>query len=183
VSGGDGAEFPEMKGFSPRNLQYMTTFAKAWSGTSIAQQAVAQLPWGHITVLLDKVKSQKDRDWYASAAVDYGWSRNVLMNKTLERTGAAPSNFAQQLVARDSELAQQVAKDPYNFEFLGLSGEVAERDLENALTSRMTETLRELGPGFAFVGRQVHFDVDGDDFYVDMLFFSHRAAPVRRHRT
>jgi predicted nuclease of restriction endonuclease-like (RecB) superfamily len=169
------AEFPEMKGFSPRNLQYMTTFAKAWSGTSIAQQAVAQLPWGHVTVLLDKVKSQKDRDWYASAAVEYGWSRNVLMNmimnKTLERTGAAPSNFAQQLVARDSELAQQVAKDPYNFEFLGLSGEVAERDLENALTSRITETLRELGPGFAFVGRQVHFDVDGDDFYVDMLFF------------
>jgi predicted nuclease of restriction endonuclease-like (RecB) superfamily len=67
--------------------------------------------------------------------------------------------------------AQQVAKDPYNFEFLGLSGEVAERELEQALTSRITETLRELGPGFAFVGRQVHFDVDGDDYYVDMLFF------------
>ena len=96
---------------------------------------------------------------------------NMIMNKTLERTGAAPSNFVQQLVAPDSELAQQVAKDPYNFEFLGLSGEVAERDLENALTSRITETLRELGPGFSFVGRQVHFDVDGDDFYVDLLFF------------
>jgi predicted nuclease of restriction endonuclease-like (RecB) superfamily len=169
------AEFPEMKGLSPRNLQYMTTFAKAWPGSSIAQQAVAQLPWGHITVLLDKVPVQGDRDWYAAAAVEYGWSRNVLMNmimnKTLERTGAAPSNFAQQLVAPHSELAQQVAKDPYNFEFLGLSGEVAERDLENALAGRITETLRELGPGFAFVGRQVHFDVDGDDFYVDLLFF------------
>lgn len=169
------AEFPEMKGFSPRNLQYMTTFANAWPGSSIAQQPVAQLPWGHITVLLDKIQPQKDRDWYAAAAVEYGWSRNVLMNmimnKTLERTGAAPSNFAQQLVAPQSELAQQVAKDPYNFEFLGLSGEVAERDLENALTGRITETLRELGPGFSFVGRQVHFDVDGDDFYVDLLFF------------
>ncbi|MGP4033717.1 PDDEXK nuclease domain-containing protein [Pseudarthrobacter sp. 1C304] len=169
------AEFPEMKGFSPRNLQYMTTFAEAWPGSSIAQQPVAQLPWGHITVLLDKLQPQKDRDWYAAAAVEYGWSRNVLMNmimnKTLERTGAAPSNFAQQLVAPHSELAQQVAKDPYSFEFLGLSGEVAERDLENALTSRITETLRELGPGFSFVGRQVHFDVDGDDFYVDLLFF------------
>jgi predicted nuclease of restriction endonuclease-like (RecB) superfamily len=76
-----------------------------------------------------------------------------------------------QLAAPDSELAQQVAKDPYNFEFLGLSGEVAERELEQALTSRITETLREHGPGFAFVGRQVHFDVDGDDYYVDMLFF------------
>lgn len=168
------AEFPEMKGFSPRNLQYMTTFAKAWPEPSIAQQPVAQLPWGHI-MLLDKIQPRKDRDWYAAAAVNYGWSRNVLMNmimnKTLERTGAAPSNFAQQLVAPHSELAQQVAKDPYNFEFLGLSGEVAERDLENALTSRITETLRELGPGFSFVGRQVHFDVDGDDFYVDLLFF------------
>jgi predicted nuclease of restriction endonuclease-like (RecB) superfamily len=111
------AEFPEMKGFSPRNLQYMTTFVKVWPEPSIAQQPVAQLPWGHITVLLDKIQARTDRrDWYAAAAVNYGWSRNVLMNmimnKTLERTGAAPSNFAQQLVAPDSELAQQVAKDP-----------------------------------------------------------------------
>jgi predicted nuclease of restriction endonuclease-like (RecB) superfamily len=168
------AEFPEMKGLSRSNLFYMRGFAAAWP-EPIVQQAVGQLPWGHITVLLDKLESPEDRSWYAAAAVQYGWSRNVLMNmimnKTLQRTGAAPSNFVQRLVGPDSELAQQVAKDPYNFEFLGLSGEVAERDLENALTSRITETLRELGPGFSFVGRQVHFDVDGDDFYVDLLFF------------
>lgn len=168
------AEFPEMKGLSRRNLFYMRGFAAAWPDP-IVQQPVAQLPWGHITVLLDKAETPDQRAWYASAALEYGWSRNVLMNmmmnKTLERTGAAPSNLVQQLVAPDSELAQQVAKDPYNFEFLGLSGEVAERDLENALTSRITETLRELGPGFSFVGRQVHFDVDGDDYYVDLLFF------------
>jgi predicted nuclease of restriction endonuclease-like (RecB) superfamily len=95
----------------------------------------------------------------------------MIMNKTLERTGAAPSNFVQQLVGPDSELAQQVAKDPYNFEFLGLSGEVAERDLEQALMDRITDTLREMGPGFAFVGRQVHFEVGPDDFYIDLLFF------------
>lgn len=169
------AEFPQMTGLSPRNIQYMTTFAGVWQGGPIAQQPVAQLPWGHITVLLDKLSEQQDRAWYAAAAVEYGWSRNVLLNmilnKTLERTGAAPSNFAQRLVAQDSELAQQVAKDPYNFEFLGLSGQVAERDLESALTGRITATLRELGPGFSFVGRQVHFDVDGDDYFVDMLFF------------
>ncbi|MBP2269265.1 putative nuclease of restriction endonuclease-like (RecB) superfamily [Pseudarthrobacter sp. PvP004] len=169
------AEFPELKGLSPRNIQYMTTFAGAWQDGPIAQQAVAQLPWGHVTVLLDKLDTHEKRTSYAAAAVQYGWSRNVMlnmiMNRTLERTGAAPSNFTQQLVAQDSELAQQIAKDPYNFEFLGLSGEVAERELELALTSRITETLRELGPGFAFVGRQVHFDVDGDDYYVDMLFF------------
>ncbi|MEC5180858.1 PDDEXK nuclease domain-containing protein [Arthrobacter sp. CG_A4] len=168
------AEFPEMRGLSRSNLFYMRGFAAAWPD-SIVQQPVGQLPWGHITVLLDKLDTPTHRVWYASAAVEHGWSRNVLMNmimnKTLERTGAAPSNFVQQLVAPDSELAQQVAKDPYNFEFLGLSGEIAERDLENALTSRITETLRELGPGFSFVGRQVHFDVDGDDFYVDLLFF------------
>ncbi|NQD86861.1 DUF1016 family protein [Paenarthrobacter sp. CM16] len=168
-------EFPDMKGLSPRNIQYMTTFAAMWPDGSIAQQAAAQLPWGHIMVLLDKKLGSEATNAYAAAAVQYGWSRNVLlnmiMNKTLERTGNAPSNFAQQLAAQSSELAQQIAKDPYNFEFLGLSGEVAERDLENALTSRITETLRELGPGFSFVGRQVHFDVDGDDFYVDLLFF------------
>ncbi|KQQ92493.1 hypothetical protein ASF72_02065 [Arthrobacter sp. Leaf141] len=168
------AEFPEMKGLSRRNLFYMRGFAAAWV-EPIVQQPVAQLPWGHITVLLDKGATPEERFWYAASAVQYGWSRNVLlnmmMNRTMERTGAAPSNFVQQLVAPESELAQQIAKDPYNFEFLGLSGEVAERDLENALTSRITETLRELGPGFSFVGRQVHFDVDGDDFYIDLLFF------------
>ncbi|MCI0143906.1 DUF1016 family protein [Arthrobacter bambusae] len=169
------AEFPDMKGLSARNIQYMTTFAGAWHHSPIAQQPVAQLPWGHITVLLDKLTEQESRLSYAAAAVEHGWSRNVLlnmiMNRALERTGTAPSNFTQQLVAQDSELAQQIAKDPYNFEFLGLSGAVAERDLELALTSRITETLRELGPGFSFVGRQVHFDVDGDDYFIDMLFF------------
>jgi len=168
-------EFPDMKGLSARNIQYMTTFAGAWNEGPIAQRPVAQLPWGHITVLLDKQLDAATRNWYASSAVEYGWSRNVLlnmiMNKTLERSGSAPSNFAQQLVAQDSELAQQIAKDPYNFEFLGLSGDVAERDLEQRLMDRITETLRELGPGFAFVGRQVHFDVGGEDFYIDLLFF------------
>ncbi|BCW77895.1 PDDEXK nuclease domain-containing protein [Arthrobacter sp. NicSoilB11] len=170
------AEFPEMTGLSRSNLQYMRSFAEAWPGFDPnVPQPVGHLPWGHIRIILDKRLAPEARDWYAGAAVQYGWTRDVLMNmimnKTRERTGTAPSNFGQHLVSPDSELAQQVAKDPYNFEFLGLSGEVAERDLENALTSRITETLRELGPGFAFVGRQVHFDVDGDDFYVDLLFF------------
>lgn len=171
-----GAEFPDMKGLSRSNLQYMRSFAEAWPAFDPnVPQPVGHLPWGHIRAILDKRLDPQTRDRYAAAAVEHGWSRNVLMNmimnKTLERTGAAPSNFVQQLVAPDSELAQQIAKDPYNFEFLGLSGEVAERDLENALTNRITETLRELGPGFAFVGRQVHFEVDGDDFYIDLLFF------------
>ncbi|MBG6215577.1 putative nuclease of restriction endonuclease-like (RecB) superfamily [Arthrobacter sp. CAN_A6] len=93
------------------------------------------------------------------------------MNKFMERTGAAPSNFTRQLSAPGSELAQQAARDPYAFEFLGLSGDVAEKDLEQAPMNRIVDTLRELGPGFAFVGWQVHFDVGGDDFYIDLLFF------------
>lgn len=169
------AEFPQMRGFSPRNLQYMTTFARRWDVGAIAPQPVAQLPWGHIRTLLDKPLSLEARQWYAAEAVEHGWSRNVLlnmiMNNTLERTGTAPSNFSRQLSAPDSELAQQVAKDPYTFEFLGLSGQVAERELEQALTERIVETLQELGLGFAFVGRQVHFEVGDDDYYIDLLFF------------
>lgn len=169
------AAFPDMKGLSYRNLQYMTAMARAWGADGNVPQLVAHLPWGHIRMILDKTATAEERDWYAAAAVQYGWSRNVLlnmmMNRSMERTGTAPSNFTRQLAAADSELAQQMAKDPYNFEFLGLSGEVAERDLENALTNRITETLQELGPGFSFVGRQVHFDVDGDDYYLDLLFF------------
>ncbi|WP_298255526.1 YhcG family protein [uncultured Arthrobacter sp.] len=168
-------EFPDMTGLSYRNLQYMRAFAAAWADQPIVQQPAAQLPWGHIMVLIDKLDDASARTWYAAAAVEHGWSRNVLMNmimnKSMERTGAAPSNFTRSLPAPDSELAQQTAKDPYAFEFLGLAGEVAERDLEQALMDRIVDTLRELGPGFAFVGRQVHFDVGGDDFYIDLLFF------------
>lgn len=168
-------EFSDMKGLSRTNLQYMRAFAAAWPDGENVPQAVGLLPWGHIRLLLDRFKSTADRDRYAAAAVEYGWSRNVLMNhimnRTLERSGSAPSNFTRALPAPESELVQQISKDPYNLEFLGLTKEAAERDLEQALTDRIVETLRELGPGFAFVGRQVHVDVDGDDFYIDLLFF------------
>jgi predicted nuclease of restriction endonuclease-like (RecB) superfamily len=170
------AEFPGMKGFSRSNLKYMRAFAQAWPGTpAIGQHAVGQLPWGHITVLLDKLDDKATRDWYAEHAATNGWSRNVLlnqiMNQTQQRVGAAPSNFAGHLTPADSDLAGQLAKDPYVFDFLGLTGDVAERDLEQALLDRIVDTLRELGSGFAFVGRQVHLDVAGDDFFIDLLFF------------
>lgn len=135
----------------------MRAFAAAWPDWNPnVPQPVGHLPWGHIRVLLDKNLPLESREWYAGAAVEHGWSRNVLMNmimnKTLERTGAAPSNFERHLAAPDSELVQQMSKDPYSLEFLGLTGDVAERDLEQALMDRIAETLRELGPGFAFAG-------------------------------
>ena len=169
------AEFPEMTGLSRSNVYYMRSFAAAWSLDAIVQQAAGRLPWGHVMVLLDKVEDASTRDWYANQADAHGWSRNVLLNQIMsrahERVGAAPSNFERHLVPGDSELAQQLAKDPYVFDFLGLSRGIGERDLEQALMDRMVDTLRELGAGFAFVGRQVHFEVDGDDFYIDLLFF------------
>lgn len=169
------AEFPEMKGFSRANLFYMRRFAGEWSAEAVVQQAVGQLPWGHITVLLDRLDDHELRDWYAGQAAAHGWSRNVLEHQIRSeahtRLQAAPTNFAEVLPPGDSDLAQQMTKDPYVLDFLALDGEAKERHLEQALVDRIIDTLRELGEGFAFVGRQMHFDVDGDDFYVDLLFF------------
>jgi predicted nuclease of restriction endonuclease-like (RecB) superfamily len=167
-------EFPDMRGFSPRNLQYMASAAAAWPGP-IAQQAAAQLPWGHVMVLLDKLTDQGDRDWYAAKAAENGWSRSVLelqiAGRLRDRFGAAPSNFVGQLPAPDSDLAQQLTKDPYVFDFLDLTQRTHERDVEQALMDRLQQTLMEFGRGFAFVGRQVHFEVEGDDFYADLVLF------------
>ncbi len=170
------AAFPDMRGLSRSNIKYMRQMAAAWSEEAISQQAVGQLPWGHITVLLDKLPDQAQRDWYTTAAVRDGWSRNVLLNMIMgqlhRRAGAAPSNFPAQLPAADSELAQQLTRDPYVLDFLDLTGPAAERDLEHALLARLQAFLLELGHGFAFAGRQYHFEVDGDDFYIDLLFFN-----------
>ena len=170
------AEFPAMKGFSRSNLLYMRSFAKAWPGSDQnVPQPVGLLPWGHIRILIDKLKDQPARELHAAAAVENGWSRSALANhianRTLERTGAAPNNFSDLLAPADSDLARQLAKDPFVFDFLDLTKETAERDFEQALTDNIVETLRELGPGYTFAGRQVHFDIDGDDFYLDLLFF------------
>ena len=170
------AAFPQMRGLSRSNIKYMRQMAGAWTQQAIGQQPVGQLPWGHVTVLLDKVHDQSERDYYAAVAVQQGWSRNVLLNQILNqlyrRAGAAPSNFPAELPAADSELAQQLTRDPYVLDFLDLTQPAAERDLENALVARLQAFLLELGHGFAFVGRQYHFEVDGDDFYIDLLFFN-----------
>lgn len=170
------AEFPDMRGFSRSNLHSMRKIAAAWPRTAFVQQAVGQLPWGHVVVLVDKLDDQPIRDWYAAATVEHGWSRNVLThqiaNHLHRRIGAAPSNFADQLSSGDSDLAQQLVRDPYVFDFLDISERVAERDLETALVGRLERFLLELGHGFAFVGRQYHFTVAGDDFYIDLLFFN-----------
>lgn len=168
------AEFPGMRGLSQRSLVYMRTFAAAW-GEPITQQAVAQLPWGHITVLLDKVADHEVRQWYAARAVEHGWSRAVLTlhitTNRHARVGAAPNNFPATLASAESDLAREIVQDPYNLDFLALDPGYTERELEDALVTRMTHFFTELGDGFAFVGRQYRLPVGEQDFFIDLLFF------------
>lgn len=167
--------FPEMKGFSPRNLKYMRAFAEAWPDAEFVQEVLAQLPWYHQLALLDKLSGPAARRWYAAKAIEHNWSRNVLVmqieTRLLERTGKAVSNFDVSLPRPQSDLARESIKDPYRFDFLGLTDEAQEREIENALVKHVTEFLLELGAGFAFVGRQVLLNVGGDEFFIDLLFY------------
>jgi predicted nuclease of restriction endonuclease-like (RecB) superfamily len=165
-------EFPDMGGLSPRNLKYMRAFAEAWP---IVQQPVAQLPWGHNVRLLDHVKDSGERLWYAEQTIQNGWSRNVLVlqieSGLYRRQGKAVTNFQTTLPQPQSDLARQLIKDPYNFDFLTLSSEAQERDLERGLLEHLRRFLIELGTGFAFVGSQVPLEVGGEDFKLDLLFY------------
>lgn len=172
------AAFPDMKGFSHRNLLYMRSFAEEWPDLEFVQQAVALLPWGQNLLLLTKLKTREERQWYAAKAIEHGWSRNVMWHhissQLQQRTGKAVTNFDTRLPSPDSELAQQTLKDPYLFDFLGVSDEAHERDIETAMTHHVTRMLMEMGEGFAFVGRQVPLEVDGQDFFIDLLFYNYR---------
>ena len=167
--------FPDMKGFSARNLKYMRSFAKIWDDKQIVQQLVAQLPWGHNLVLISKLKIKEERIAYAQKCIKNGWSRNVLVmqieTKLIEREGRAITNFEKSLPKPNSDLAKESLKDPYRFDFLGLSDAAQEKEIEKALVNHVTDFLLELGAGFAFVGKQVNLNVGGDDFFIDLLFY------------
>jgi len=169
------ATFPDMHGFSVRNLKYMRAFAEAWPDVQFVQQLLHKLPWGHNLVLLERLDTPAERRWYAAQAIEHNWSRNVL-NIQIEtrlqaRSGAAVTNFPATLPRPQSDLARESLKDPYRFDFLGLTDEAQEREIEHALVKHVTEFLLELGAGFAFVGRQVLLDVGGDEFFIDLLFY------------
>lgn len=169
------AAFPAMKGFSPRNLKYMRAFAEAWPEPEFVQQAAAQLPWFHLCTLIDKLKTREEREWYAAKAAEHGWSRNILVmqieTRLRERQGHAVTNFPTRLPSPHSDLARDSLKDPYIFDFLGLTDEAHEREIESALVRHITRFLLELGAGFAFVGRQYRLEVAGDEFFIDLLFY------------
>ncbi|UOR06805.1 PDDEXK nuclease domain-containing protein [Hymenobacter aerilatus] len=169
------AAFPDMTGFSPRNLRYMKSFAEAWTDETILQQVVAQIPWGHNVRLLDQINDPTEREWYVRQTIENGWSRNVLVAQVesglYQRQGRAVSNFARTLPAPQSELAQQILKDPYTFDFLSLGLEAQERDLEQGLLDHVRAFLLELGKGFALVGSQYHLEIGGQDYYLDLVFY------------
>ena len=170
--------FPDMKGLSASNLKYMRFFAQECPDRQIGQQTADQLPWFHIVTILTKLSEPALREWYASAAVGNAWSRDTLdaqINSQLHlREGAAITNFKKRLPAPQADLATGILKDPYHFDFLGLGEEAQERDIENALVRHITRFLLELGAGFAFIGRQYRLVVDGEEFFIDLLFYHTR---------
>lgn len=168
-------EFPDMKGFSRTNLLYMRAFAEAYPDEQFIHQLGGQIPWRHNCVLLDRVKVPEQRVWYIQQTLENGWSRAVLEmqieSRLYERQGSAVTNFSQTLPKPQSDLAQQLIKDPYNFDFLTLGKEAQERDLERALVERIRDFLLELGTGFSFVGSQYPMEVSGQEYRLDLLFY------------
>jgi predicted nuclease of restriction endonuclease-like (RecB) superfamily len=167
--------FPDMKGFSSRNLKYMRKFAESWRDRQLVQRTVALIPWRSNLALLDKLKDLKQRLWYAQKTIENGWSREVLSfqieTQLHKRLGKATNNFELALPPADSDMASQIFKDPYIFDFLGTAEPRREAELEQRLIDHLEKFLLELGQGFAFVGRQVHMEVGDDDFYIDLLFY------------
>ena len=168
-------EFPDMKGLSLTNLRYMRTFASAWPNKEIVQQVIGKIPWGHNVRLLETVKEPEKRLWYVQQTIENGWSRNVLLHQIdiglYERQGGAITNFDEVLPKSDSDLVQQLLKSEYNFEFLDLRKEVRERELERALVTHIRDFLLELGMGFSFMGSQYRLEVEGEEFFLDLLFY------------
>ena len=168
-------EFPEMKGLSSRNLKYMRALAEAYPDEQIELRVIAQIPWGHNQSLLNKLESQEQRLWYAQKVIENGWNRNTLelqiKSNLFSRQGEALTNFELTLPDPQSDLAQSLLKSEYNLEFLELKEKAHERELEQALVNHMQKFLLELGVGFSFMGHQYRLEVEGDEFFIDLLFY------------
>ena len=171
-------EFPRMRGFSRSNLMSMRAFAAAWPDFETVQTAFGPLPWSHHVALINKLKTPEDRHWYGQSAIEHGWSHSVLVHqiesRLIERLGSAITNFQATLPPPQSEMAQQLTKDPYIFDTLGLGSAFQERELEDALVAQMQMFLLELGRGFAFMGRQYALEVGGQTYFLDLLFYNTR---------
>ena len=186
--------FPEVGGFSSKNLRYCRAFFRFYCDPAIWQQAVAKLqdrpwagteaelsallasiPWGHTIQIFTKCASVAEARFYMAQTVEQGWSRDVLAlqlkSNLYARAGKAVANFSRTLPSPQSDLAQQTLKDPYTFDFMAMTAPFNERDVERQLTQHITQFLLELGKGFAFIGRQYHLEVAGNDYFIDLLFY------------
>lgn len=171
------SEFPNLKGFSARNLKYMRMFAEEYSDVEFVQQVVAQIPWSHNLVILQKVKGLDERKWYIEKTIENGWSRNILTIQIETNLYARQvladkiTNFESLMPAVQSDLANETLKDPYIFDFIALREGLDERDIEKQLVQKITKFLLELGTGFAFIGNQYHLEIGDEDYYIDLLFY------------
>ena len=178
------AEFPDLKGFSYRNIRFIRQWYVFWQQGAAKienenwQQLVAilfQVPWGHHQIILNKIKNIDEAIYYVQNTIKNGISRNVLIHQIESnfygRDGKAITNFENTLPPIQSDLAKEITKDPYNFDFIALTQDYQEKELEDALTKNITNFLLELGSGFAFVGRQYKLIVGGDEFKIDLLFY------------
>ncbi|MFZ4100115.1 MAG: PDDEXK nuclease domain-containing protein, partial [Chlamydiia bacterium] len=166
--------FPGSSGFSERNLKFMRQFFENYPG-GIWETAVSQLPWGHNILLIQKFDDPTEREWYAKQTAKHGWSRAVLSHQIqsglFHRQGKAITNFERVLPSPGSDLAQQTLKDPYNFSFLAMEQDFREAELEQGLMNHVRKFLLELGEGFALLGQQYKVEIDGDAYYLDLLFY------------
>ena len=170
-----GADFPGVSGFSVRNLKYMRKFAEVYPDSQIVQAVLAQIPWWHNLLILEKLKDPEARKWYAHEVIKNGWSGRALeeaiRSNLYGRKGKAITNFQTRLPAPHSDLATDILKSPYNFGFLTLENDYVEQELERGLVDNLEKLILELGRGFAYIGRQYHLEIAGDDYYLDMLFY------------
>ncbi len=171
-----GKAFPDVASFSVRNLRSMRAFADAYPDQEIVKQLVSQIPWGHNLRLIQMLKDQQQRLWYAAQTIEHGWSRAVLVHQIesdlFSRQGQALTNFGRTLPAPQSDLARELVKDPYHLDFLGLADDISERELERSLLDHLKDFLIELGKGFAFMGSQYHLEIGDQDYYLDLLFYN-----------
>ena len=171
-------EFPDLKGFSTRNLKYMRKFALEYKEIKFVQEVLAQITWYQNITLLEKVKDIDQRIWYIDKITENGWSRNTLVHQIesnlFERQNnvTKTTNFMEKLEAPNNKLAVEALKDPYIFDFISMTEEMNERDIEKQLVKKVTKLLLELGSGFAFIGNQYKLNVGGDDYYLDLLFYN-----------
>lgn len=170
--------FPNNKGFSVRNLNYMRKFAAAYPDFSIVQTLSAQLSWSHHILLLDKFPDGQLRLWYLLKSAEQGWSYRILQHQidlnAHEQFGLLPNNFADLLPTPQSEAVTQLFKDEYVFDFISQDEKRKERDLEREIVQQITAFLLALGKGFSYVGRQYHLQVGEQDFYIDLLFYHYK---------